>query len=168
MLSRTAAESVLHRTDLDTDAFFISLTEALVVSGLAMLVAGTSRPCSGSDHEISHAIDRLFPGTAAHGEQVAVGTLFSLFLRGDDARAAQVDACLRRHSLPRVPGDLGLTEEQFAEAVLVAPTTRPDRYTILEHLALDPDAARDVVRRFTERYGVPGERAAVLRTAASS
>ena len=109
MLSRTAAESVLHRTDLDTDAFFISLTEALVVSGLAMLVAGTSRPCSGSDHEISHAIDHLYPGTAAHGEQVAVSTLFSLFLRGDEARAAQVDACLRRHRLPRVPRDLGLT-----------------------------------------------------------
>ncbi len=152
MLSRTAAESVLHRTDLDSDAFLISLTEALVVSGLAMLVAGSSRPCSGSDHEISHAIDHLFPGTAAHGEQVGVGTLFSLHLRGDSERAGQIDACLRRHGLPRVPADLGLTDEQFAEAVLLAPTTRPDRFTILEHLDLDADAVRAEVRTFSARY----------------
>ena len=45
-----------------------------------------------------------------------------------------VDACLRRHGLPRLPADLGLTEAQFAEAVAHAPGTRPDRYTILEHL----------------------------------
>jgi glycerol-1-phosphate dehydrogenase [NAD(P)+] len=152
MLSRTAAESVLHRTDLDSDAFYICLAEALVVSGLAMLVAGSSRPCSGSDHEISHAIDHLYPGTAAHGEQVGVGTLFSMFLREDHERAAQVDACLLRHGLPRVPRDLGLTTDQFTEAVLDAPTTRPDRYTILEHLALDPESAREAVERFTARY----------------
>jgi glycerol-1-phosphate dehydrogenase [NAD(P)+] len=168
MLSRTAAESVLHRTDLDSDAFYISLAEALVVSGLAMLVAGSSRPCSGSDHEISHAIDHLYPGTAAHGEQVGVGTLFSMFLRGDEERAAQVDACLRRHGLARVPRDLGLTAAQFTKAVLDAPTTRPDRYTILEHLDLDAEATRDVVDRFNERYDRAEEPSPLLRVSGDS
>ena len=60
---------------------------------------------------------------------------------------------LRRHELPRVPADLGLSAEQFAEAVVLAPSTRPDRYTILEHLDLDPAAVRDRVDAFVESYG---------------
>ena len=63
--ARTAATSIVHRGDgVDDDAFLIALAEALVLSGLAMATAGSSRPCSGGDHEILHAIDHLFPGTA--------------------------------------------------------------------------------------------------------
>src|SRR5690606_33396137 len=47
-------------------------------------------------------------------------------------------ACLRRHGLPLRPAELGLTDEAFVRAVAHAPNTRPDRYTILEHLALTP------------------------------
>ncbi len=36
---------------------------------------------------------------------------------------------------------------------MLAPSTRPDRYTILEHLDLDPAAVRDRVDAFVERYG---------------
>ena len=43
--------------------------------------------------------------------------------------------CLRGHELPVTPHDVGLTAEQFTEAVMLAPSTRPGRYTILEHLA---------------------------------
>ena len=123
-----------------------------MLSGLAMSVAGSSRPCSGGCHEISHAIDELYPGTAQHGEQVGVGTLFTFFLR-EDPVADVVDACLRRHDLPRLPADLGLTDEQFVRAVLHAPSTRPDRYTILEHLDLDPDDAAHLVERYVKTFG---------------
>ena len=63
--ARTAAEAVLRRSDgLESDEFLVSLGQALVLSGIAMAVAGTSRPCSGACHEISHAIDRLYPEQA--------------------------------------------------------------------------------------------------------
>ena len=108
-----------------------------MLSGIAMAVAGTSRPCSGACHEISHAIDRLFPEQAvSHGEQVGLGAAFATFLRGDEDAARRLGAFLRRHGLPVVPADIGLDVEQFTRAVLVAPTTRPGRYTILEHLEL--------------------------------
>ena len=153
-LARTAAEAVLHRTDsIESDAFLTVLAESLVLSGIAMAAAGSSRPGSGADHEIMHAIDVLFPGAANHGELAGVGTLFSAFLREDAVLAEQVDTCLRRHQLPRVPADLGLSSEQFAQAVALAPSTRPDRYTILEHLDLDEARIAAKVEEFTAAYG---------------
>lgn len=147
--ARTAATSVLLREDgIDDDPFLIALAEALVLSGLAMATAGSSRPCSGSDHEILHAIDHLFPGTAQHGELAGAASLFTSFLRGDDDLMAAIDACLCRHGLPRTPSDLGLTDEQFAEAIRHAPRTRPDRFTVLEHLDLDAAAVRERVAAF--------------------
>ena len=152
--ARTAAEAVLHRPDgLESDGFLTALAEGLVLSGMAMAAAGSSRPSSGADHEIMHAIDALFPGTANHGELAGVGALFSAFVREDARLAEQIDSCLRRHALPRGPAALGLTVEQFAEAVCFAPSTRPDRYTILEHLDLDADGVRDRVTAFVEAYG---------------
>jgi glycerol-1-phosphate dehydrogenase [NAD(P)+] len=147
-LARSGAESLLHRTDdLGSDAFLTVLAEALVLSGLAMAVAGSSRPCSGACHEISHAIDALYPGKATHGEQVALGALFASFLR-EDGLLPELDSAFSRLGVPRLPADLELGEDEFAKAVAHAPSTRPDRYTILEHLDLDEDQIRDRVNRF--------------------
>ncbi len=151
-LARSAAEAVVNRTDaLDQDAFLTTLAEGLFLSGMAMAVAGSSRPCSGGCHEISHAVDELFPGTGLHGEQVAVGALFVSHLR-DDPLVHVMDRCFTLHGLPRIPEDLGLSNEQFSEAVLKAPRTRPDRYTLLEHLDLDAHLARKHVDAFVATF----------------
>ena len=153
MFAQTAAKAILYRADgIDDEDFLVALAEALVLSGLAMATAGSSRPCSGGDHEILHAVDHLYPGTARHGELAGAATLFTSFLRGDGKMAAAVDACLTRHGLPRLPGDLGLSEEQFVQAVVHAPATRPDRYTVLEHLALDERGVSERVRAFLDAY----------------
>jgi glycerol-1-phosphate dehydrogenase [NAD(P)+] len=142
-LARMGAEAVLnHPGDLTDDGFVTVLAEALIASGLAMAVCGSSRPCSGGCHEIIHAADSLFPDTASHGELAGLGALFCTYLRGDLARFRQLSECLGRHRLPRTPADVGLSQEQFAEVVEFAPRTRPDRYTILEHLAMEPDEIR--------------------------
>jgi glycerol-1-phosphate dehydrogenase [NAD(P)+] len=142
-LARMGAEAVLsHPGDITDDGFVTVLAEALIASGLAMAVCGSSRPSSGGCHEIMHATDSLFPGTASHGELAGVGALFCTFLRGDERRFAQMAHCLSRHLLPRTAADLGLTADQFVEVVEFAPRTRPDRYTILEHLAMPPAEIR--------------------------
>jgi glycerol-1-phosphate dehydrogenase [NAD(P)+] len=149
-MAHTAAEAVVGRTDsVESPPFLVTLAEALVLSGMAMSVAGSSRPCSGGDHEIMHAIDQLYPGTSNHGELAGIGALFCAYLRDDARQIEVVDGCLRRHQLPRLPTDVGLSAEQFAAAVLRAPGTRPDRYTILEHLDLDDD---DDVRKRIDGY----------------
>lgn len=165
-LARTGAEAVLHHPgsvgtgadDAEQDDFLRVLAEALVLGGLAMSVSGSSRPSSGGCHEISHAIDHLFPYTGAHGEQVGMGALFCTYLRERHGITQpglfhQLSNALERHGLPRVPADLGLTEEQFAEAVLRAPGTRPDRYTILEHVGLSADTALSTVKEYVDGVG---------------
>ena len=136
-LARTAAQAVLHQPGtIASDEFLTVLAEALILSGMAMTVAGSSRPCSGGDHEILHAIDQLYPGAGTHGELAGVGALFCAYLREEAGQAGLVGACLARHNLPRSPADLGLSAAEFTKAVVSAPSTRPGRYTILEHLGL--------------------------------
>jgi glycerol-1-phosphate dehydrogenase [NAD(P)+] len=152
-LARTAAEAVLHQPGgIDDDEFLTVLAESLLMCGLAMSVAGSSRPCSGGDHEIMHAIDHLFPDTANHGELAGVGALFCSFLRHNDLHFTVISTCLARHGLPRTPGDLGLTDAEFTKAVLHAPLTRPGRYTILERLDLPEDEIARRVAEFGRRF----------------
>jgi glycerol-1-phosphate dehydrogenase [NAD(P)+] len=152
--ARTAAMGIVHRQDgIDDEEFLMALAEGLVLSGLAMATAGSSRPCSGGDHEIVHAIDHLFPGTAGHGELAGAASLFTSFLHDDGRLTSEINACLTRHGLPRTYADLGLTEDQFVAALLDAPNTRPDRFTVLEHLAMDEGEARTRVRAFADAFG---------------
>lgn len=117
------------------DADFLkTLINGLILSGVAMNIAGSSRPCSGAEHEISHAIDKLYPGTAAHGAQVAVAMIIAEKMRHKDC-VGLINFC-KSVGLPTSYQELGLTKEQMVEAVLYAPQTRPDRYTILEKLNL--------------------------------
>jgi glycerol-1-phosphate dehydrogenase [NAD(P)+] len=151
-LARTGAEALLHRTDsVQSDEFLTTLAQALVLGGLSMAIAGSSRPCSGACHEIAHAVEAEHPGQSNHGAQVAVGALFASWLRGDEVVGA-LDACLRRYEVPRVPADLGLSEAEFSTAVLRAPSTRPERYTILEHLELGEAEIQARVTAFVEEF----------------
>jgi glycerol-1-phosphate dehydrogenase [NAD(P)+] len=138
---------------LDTDArvsakdpaFFRRLADALILSGLAMICAGTSRPASGGEHEISHAIDEVFGGRAMHGAQVAFGCIISAALYGQDTDAFR--GRLRRLGLPQHPADIGLSEDDVVKILLAAPDTRPGRFTIVEDADLDETKARALVDR---------------------
>ena len=157
--ARVAAEAVLHRPDsVESDAFLTVLAEGLVLSGMAMSVAGSSRPASGACHEILHAITQLYPGTSNHGELAGLGTLYASFLRvrrlgWSEARLYEIRDCLLRHELPIVPSDVGLSHEEFTRAVLHAPATRPGRFTILEHLDLPEEEIGRCVAEYVEAVG---------------
>lgn len=151
-LARQAGEAVLrHPGSVDDDGFLQVLAEGLVLTGIAMSVAGDSRPASGACHEINHAFDLLYPKRAApHGEQCGLGAAFAMHLRGAREESALMVRALRRHKLPVLPGDIGFTEDEFVRAVEFAPQTRPGRYTILEHLDLSTDQIRDAYADYAE------------------
>ena len=139
--------------DLDRDpgasandlGFYRRLSDALVMSGMAMICSGTSRPASGGEHEISHALDELLGGRAMHGAQVAFGSVFSVALYGEDTELFR--SRLRKLGLPDNPGDLSLDEDGMVEVLLHAPQTRPGRFTILEESDLDEASARALIRK---------------------
>ena len=113
-----------HRTRSTTTTSSTALAEALVLSGMAMAAAGISAgPCSGACHEILHAIDALYPGTANHGELAGVGALFA-------ATCAATTRCSDDRGLPApprpaaMPAELGLTDESSPRPSLRA-ATRP-------------------------------------------
>nr|WP_277605677.1 iron-containing alcohol dehydrogenase family protein [Glycomyces sp. L485] len=147
-IARTGAEAVLrHPGTVADDGFLSTLANALIQGGLAMGMAGSSRPCSGGCHEIAHALQALHPGVAGHGEQGALGALFCTWLRGDEALFRELASAMQRHGLPRTPSELGLTVEELTAVIDYAPRTRPGRYTILEHRELDSVA---ISRHLTE------------------
>jgi glycerol-1-phosphate dehydrogenase [NAD(P)+] len=123
--------------------FLHRLLQGLVLSGLAMEIAGSSRPCSGSEHLISHALDRLYPGTARHGEQVAFGAILCSHLQGEDWRS--LERLMREAGMKRAASGFGLSEEQVVTAVRAAPATRPGRYTVLDEIDLTESGLRPVV-----------------------
>jgi glycerol-1-phosphate dehydrogenase [NAD(P)+] len=49
-----------------------------------MSIAGSSRPASGSEHKFAHALNRIAPGKALHGELCGLGTIVMMYLHGGD------------------------------------------------------------------------------------
>lgn len=122
------------------------LARGLVLSGLAMSAAGTSRPCSGAEHLVSHSLDELLAQDArAHGEQVALGTLLSLAAHG--ASDDLVREVFQTVGLATNPAHLGLSEHLFRVAIERAPSCRPGRYTVLTEYGLHPDRITELMRQ---------------------
>lgn len=125
------------------------LLDGLVLSGLAMEIAGSSRPCSGSEHLISHALDRLEPGSASHGEQVAFGTLVATRLQGGDVAA--VRECIAAAGMKGALSGFEIGPERLAEVVAYAPATRPGRYTVLDRDRPTAAQLRDTIAELIGR-----------------
>ena len=125
------------------------LLDGLVLSGLAMEIAGSSRPCSGSEHLISHAIDKLEPGTASHGEQVAFGTIVATALQGGDVDL--VRDCVAQAGMTGALCGFGLPAARLADIVKYGPSTRPGRFTILDRTR---PTARDLTALISDLIAV--------------
>ncbi len=122
-----------HSIDLCDISFIKKLAYSLVLSGLAMELAKSSRPCSGAEHLISHALDRLYPEKhALHGLQVAYATYYLEDLRGGKYKS-KLEDFFKKIGLPLSCEDLGFSEAEFEEAVKLAPSLR-DRFTILNSI----------------------------------
>ncbi|MEM1619840.1 MAG: NAD(P)-dependent glycerol-1-phosphate dehydrogenase [Fervidicoccaceae archaeon] len=113
--------------------------EALISSSVAMGIAGSTRPASGSEHLFSHALDIVAERPALHGEQTGIGTIMMSKLHRMNWR--KIRRVLREIGAPTTAKELGMPEEKIVEALTIAHTIRPDRYTILGTEGLTWDAA---------------------------
>lgn len=117
-----------------------TVVKSLISSGVAMSIAGDSRPASGSEHMFSHMLDRLAPGKALHGEQCGVGAIMMMKLHEGDW--GRIRDTLQQIGAPTSAKRLGIPPKTVVEALEKAHTIRPDRYTILGEKGLSRDQAK--------------------------
>jgi len=110
------------------------LLEALISCGVSMSIAGSSRPCSGSEHLFSHALDMIKPNHAMHGEKCGVGTIMMAYLHKADWK--RIKKTLGMLGAPSNADELGVEKEDVIMALEMSSTIRPERYTILNKLNL--------------------------------
>lgn len=145
-LSRMAARVIIESADsikpeLESSARLV--VKALVSNGVAMSIAGSSRPASGSEHMFSHALDRIAPKPALHGEQCGVGTIMMMYLHGGNWQ--EIRDALKKIGSPTTAEELGIDDKYIVEALLQAHSIRPERYTILGN-GLTRSAAEKVAK----------------------
>jgi len=118
--------------------------KGLISSGVAMSIAGSSRPASGAEHLFSHALDAIAPKPALHGEQCGVGTIIMAYLHG--LKWQKIRETLKRVGAPTNAYELGVDPEFIIEALTIAHTIRPERYTILGKDGLTKEAAEKAAK----------------------
>jgi len=124
------------------------LLEALISCGVSMSIAGSSRPCSGSEHLFSHALDIINHHHAMHGEQCGVGTIMMAYLH--ETYWTQIKGALKKLGAPTTASELGIRDDDVIRALEIAATIRPERYTILHKL----NPSREVCEKVAKITGV--------------
>ena len=141
-----------------------AVTEALILSGLAMGMVGVSRPASGAEHQMAHywEMDALRRGEEhpLHGNAVGVGTVLAASLyemaveylpQGFAAPdKGQILACLQAAGSCADPKELGIRRELCLESLLHAMELR-DRFTVqklLEQKGQLISCAQELVERY--------------------
>src|SRR6266550_212662 len=127
---------------LEESAWFVC--KALVSSGVAMSIAGSSRPASGSEHKFSHALDRIAKKPALHGEQCGVGTIMMMYLHSGNWQ--EVRDALLAIGAPTTARALGVTDDEIVQALTHAHEINKERYTILGDEGLTLEAAERLAK----------------------
>lgn len=119
-----------HSSDIDSPQFQRSLVNSLLYSGIAMEIAGTSRPASGSEHLISHALDQISEHPQLHGVQVGVASYLCALLQNNVATSGLRDV-LQEVGFFDFVAEKPLSKKEFIEALKLAPSIKNNYYTVL-------------------------------------
>jgi len=131
LIAENTVSDILHykNHDIRSAEFLYHLVNSLLMSGIAMEIAGFSRPASGSEHLISHALDQITKTPAMHGIQVGIATYICSYIQ--DNRFKVVKDFLQSTGFFDFVAEKPLNKEEFIEAIRTAPTIKEDFYTIL-------------------------------------
>lgn len=130
LLAGASVYQFLARPERDLEGIRL-LGTALLLNGISMAICGSSRPASGSEHLISHALDSISARPRLHGLQVGLAAYVVSRLQGDSARTETIAGLfdrtgfwegIRRDPFPR---------DEWLDAVRKAPSINPGRFTVL-------------------------------------
>lgn len=144
----TAKKSVnsvvrLPKPYIEEGLFIKEVVDSLIMSGISMEVAGSSAPASGSEHLISHAMDKIAPGAYLHGLQVGIATY--IMALAQEYRVKRVRKFLKDTGFFAHVKNLKIPRALLVEAVKLGPTIKPQRLTTLHDPAYMQKALRVLV-----------------------
>lgn len=150
LLSDTALNLLMFSREesIKNENFIKQLAQSLVLSGLAMDIAGNSRPCSGSEHLFSHSLDEHYDINVPHGLKVALGCIASCIFQ--KRSYDPIVTFLKRYGVDVCPRKLGITQEVFVGAWLKAQATRPERFTVLNTIEIKENYLLKVFKEVVE------------------
>lgn len=113
------------------------LATALMLNGISMEMSGSSRPASGSEHLISHALDAISKQPKLHGLQVGIATyIVSILQNANTERIASLfDVTGFWDAIAADP----FSRTEWLEAIRIAPTIKQGFYTVLSSRNVMPE-----------------------------
>jgi glycerol-1-phosphate dehydrogenase [NAD(P)+] len=133
MLSKKAVNSFIRTpmTDIHSPILLKELISSATMGGISTAISGNSSPISGSEHLISHALDKIADQPEMHGIQVGIATYIMAHVQ--EHRAERISKVLERTGFFSYVKELGLNKHNWTEAIRLAPSIKPNRYTYLHN-----------------------------------
>ena len=133
MIAKKAVNSFVRTpfNNIHEPLFLKELLDSLAMSGIANEIAGSSAPTSGSEHLISHALDKILERPELHGIQVGIATYLMAVVQ--DHRYKRVDTMFTDTGFWDYVETLNLNVEDYEKAIDLAPSIKPYRYTYLHN-----------------------------------
>ncbi len=154
MISKMAFNSICYNEEksIKSKSFIKILTQALVMGGLAMEIAGNSRPSSGSEHLFCHSLEENYAEElyVPHGIAVAMGSVPACIFQNRNIE--KIKRILHQYQIPVKPTTWKITEDIFVGAWQQAQSTRPDRYTILNQTELSKERLGEIYHMMEEEF----------------
>lgn len=128
MLAKKSVNSIVRMPYTDiTERFFLKeMVDSLTMSGIAMEIAGSSAPASGSEHLISHALDKILEKPQLHGIQVGIASYIISLVQ--EHRYQRIETFFKDTGFFKFAATLNLKAADFERAIDLAPTIKPNRY----------------------------------------
>jgi glycerol-1-phosphate dehydrogenase [NAD(P)+] len=142
LLSDGSIHAYLGHPSLDLEGLRL-LATALMLNGIAMEMSGTSRPASGSEHLISHALDSISQRPRLHGLQVGVATYIVSTLQG--ANSDRIAALFDTTGFWNAIADDPFSRSEWLSAIRLAPSIKGNYYTVLSNRNVLPEVERLLV-----------------------
>lgn len=128
LLSDGSVHAFLSHPTLDPYGMRL-LATALMMNGTAMAMCGSSRPASGSEHLISHALDQLLTTPRLHGIQVGVAAYLVSLLQGENS--TKISRLFETTGFWDLVAADPFPYDVWVEAVRLAKSIKPGYYTVL-------------------------------------
>lgn len=144
MVSKKAVNSFV-RTEFESikdDLFLKELVDSLTLNGISMEIAGNSKPASGAEHLISHALDKFVEFPQLHGIQVGIATY--IMAKVQNHRFKRISKILTETGFFNYAKTLKMKKEDFKKAIDLAPSIKPSRYTYI-HIEENRELAKKLI-----------------------